>query len=156
MKVIYDRVSSDYLYPLSKEDIAQLKKIVSEDDLAKLRTLEFGCNTKTTQEGRTVRRGRFYDIRINFCMKNFSTLILSDDKKYIEQIKSFSGNFDLKSRLITWKLADAKRYALFILLHEIGHIHYSENYSQSKLSGPPSKAEEQWCDRYAMEKIQQL
>ena len=153
MKITYDKVSSEYMYPLSKESIAQLKNIVSAEDIDKIRTIEFGCNTKTTQEGRTVQRGRFYDIRINFCLKNLSSLILSDDKKYIEQIKSFSGSIDHKTRLITWKLADARRYALFLLLHEIGHVIYSEHHSTSKLSGPSSKAEEQWCDSYAMQKI---
>jgi hypothetical protein len=156
MKIIYDKVSSDYLYPLSKDDISQIKKVVAPEDLDKLRTIEFGCNTKTTQEGRTVLRGKFYDIRINFCLKNLSSLLLSDDKKYLDQIKSFAGNVDQKNRLITWKLVDAKRYASFLLLHEIGHVIYSEHHSQSKLSGPPSKTEEQWCDRYAMQQIQEL
>ena len=76
MKIIYDKVSSDYLYPLSKDDIALGKKVVASEDLDKLRTIEFGCNTKTTQEGRTVQRGKFYDIRINFCLKNLNSLIL--------------------------------------------------------------------------------
>ena len=156
MKVIYNQVSSEYLYPLSKGDISQIKKVVASEDLDKLRTVEFGCNTKTTQEGRTVQRGRFYYIRINFCLKKLSTLILSEDKKYLDQIKNFGGCVDQKSNLITWRLSDAKRYGLFLLLHEIGHVIYSEYHSQSKLKGPPSKAEEQWCDRYAMEKIKQL
>lgn len=156
MKIIYDKVSSEYLYPLSKEDIAKIKKIISAEDFSKIRTIVFGCNTKTTQEGRTVQRGRFYDIRINFCLKNFNTLILSDEKKYIDQIKSFTDSVDKKTRLITWRLDDAKRYALFLLLHEIGHVIYSEHYSPSKLKGPSSKAEEQWCDHYAMQKIQEL
>lgn len=156
MKIIYDKVSSDYLYPLSKDDICQIKKVVESEDLGKLRTIEFACNTKTTQEGRTVQRGKFYGIRINFCLKNLSSLLLSKDKKYIDQIKSFAAIIDQKSRLITWKLADAKRYALFLLLHEVGHVIYSEHHSQSKMSGPTTKDEEQWCDSYAMQKIQEL
>jgi hypothetical protein len=156
MKIIYDQVSSDYLYPLSKDDIAQIKEVVPSEDFAKLRTIRFGCNTKTTQEGRTVFRGNFYDIRINFCLRNLSSLLLSDDKKYLDQIKSFAANVNQKTRLIKWKLADAKRYAFFLLLHEVGHIVYSEHHSQSEFSGPSSKAEEQWCDSYAMNKIQEL
>jgi hypothetical protein len=154
MKIIFDKVSSEYLYPLSKEDIAQIKKVVSSEDIDRLRTIEFGCNMKTTQEGRTVQRGSFYDIRINFCLKNMTTLVLSEDKKYIDQIKSFAGYVDMKSRLITWKLDDAKRYALFLLLHEIGHVIYSEHQSQTRLCGPSSKAEEKWCEHYAMQKLQ--
>jgi mRNA-degrading endonuclease RelE of RelBE toxin-antitoxin system len=156
MKIIYDKVSSGYLYPLSKSDVNKVKNVVSVEDINKIRTIEFGCNIKTTQEGRTVQKGKLYDIRINFCLKNFNSLVLSDDKKYIDQIKSFSGMVDKESRLITWKLADAKRYVLFLLFHEIGHVIYSEHYAKNKLSGPTSKIEEQWCDGYAMQKIQEL
>ena len=156
MKISYDKVSSDYLYPLSKDGVAQIKKVVSAEDIDKIRSIEFGCNTKTTQEGRTVQRGRFYDIRINFCLKNLSSIVLSDEKKYLDQLKSFAGSVDQKTRLITWKLADAKHYALFLLLHEVAHVIYSEHHSSGKFSGPPSKAEEQWCDSYAMQKIQEL
>ncbi|MEN6290765.1 MAG: hypothetical protein ABFD07_01955 [Methanobacterium sp.] len=153
MKIIYDKVSPEYSYPLSKDDVAKIKKFVKSENISKLRTIEFGCNTKTTQEGRTVQRGKYYDIRINFCLKNMSSLILSENKKYIDQIRLFAGSVDFESRLITWNMADAKRYALFLLLHEIGHIIYSERHSQNNLSGASSKHEEQWCDRYAMEKI---
>jgi hypothetical protein len=156
MKIIFDTVSSEYLYPLSKCDVARIKEVVNSEELNKLRKIEFGCNTKTTQEGRTVQRGKYYDIRINFCLKNLSSLILSEDKKYIDQIKRFASNVDIKSRLITWELAEAKRYALFLLFHEIGHVIYSEHHLQNKLNGPSSKAEEQWCDSYSMQKISEL
>jgi len=156
MKIIYNNVSSEYLYPLSKEDVVKLKQIIPEEDFNKIRTVEFGCNTKTTQEGRIVQKGRFYEIRINFCLKNFCTLLLSDDKKYIAQLNVFTKSIDQKTRLVTWKLADAKRYALFLLLHEIGHVVYSEHHSTYKLNVPTSKVEEQWCDNFAMQKIHEL
>jgi hypothetical protein len=156
MKIIYDRLSSSYLYPLSKVDIAKVKKVVSAEDINKIQTIRFGCNITTTQEGRIVHKGKIYEIRINFCLNNFNTRILSEDKKYIDQIRSFSGRVDQKSKLITWQLADAKRYALFLLFHEIGHVIYSEHHSQNYMIGPSSKKEEQWCDSYAMQKIQEF
>ncbi len=156
MKIIYNKVSAEYLYPLSKSEAAKVKNVVSIEDINKIRLIEFGCNTRTTQEGRTVQKGNYYDIRINFCLKNYSSLILTDEKEYINQIQRFSGIVDKKTRLIKWKLADAKRYAIFLLFHEIGHVVYSEHYSNNKLIGSSSKAEEQWCDSYAMQKIQEL
>ena len=79
MKIAYDKLSSDYLYLLSKNDIAKVKSVVSPEVINKIRTLEFGCNLKTTQEGRVARSGSVYDIRINFCLKKLNSFILSDD-----------------------------------------------------------------------------
>jgi len=155
MRIIYNKVSPEYVYPLSKDDINKAKGIVPAGDLAKLRTIEFGCNNKTTQEGRIVQRGRFYDIRINFCLNNCTSLILSDDRPYIEQIERYGGLIDHKARLITWKLADAKRYALFLLFHEIGHLVYAEHHLGGTLERRTSKNEEIWCDTYAAKKTRE-
>jgi len=152
MKIIFDRLSSGYIYPLSKKEIIQATNIVSSNDLEKIRIIRFGCNTKTTQEGRTVQHGNFYDIRINFFLKEFTSIILSDDKSYINHLKIFTNGVDQKTRIISWELAEAKRYALFLLFHEIGHVIYSEHHSSMKMTSQ-TKNEEQWCDRYAMQTV---
>ena len=83
-------------------------------------------------------------------------MILSNEKTYIEQIKKFGGIIDFNYRFVRWKLPNAKRYALYLLLHEIGHLIFSENYTDEKLQGDSSKTEEQWCDKYAMGKLQEI
>ena len=155
MRIVYSKVSPEYVYPLSRDDVNKVKGIVSAGDLAKLRTIEFGCNRRTTQEGRIVQRGRFYEIRINFCLNNCTSLILSDDRPYIEQIERWGGLVDRRTRLITWKFADARRYALFLLFHEIGHLVYAEQHLAGTLEGRTSKSEEMWCDTYAMKKTRE-
>ncbi|GBC59925.1 hypothetical protein DENIS_0867 [Desulfonema ishimotonii] len=156
MKICYDNVSSDYSYPVSKKDIGEIKKIILPEITDKIRVIRFGCNTKTTQEGRIVKQGRVYDIRINFCLNNNRSLILSDRKKYIKEIKQFGGSPDFKSGFITWKLNDAKRYSFYILFHEIGHIAFCEKYLNGNQGTKNSSAEEQWCNNFSMKLIREL
>ena len=47
-------------------------------------------------------------------------------------------------------------YALYLLIHEIGHIVFSINYGNSQFAGRGSVPEEQWCDNYAEEKVKGL
>jgi len=156
MKILYDTVTKEYLYPLSKKDIVELKKYIPSEIIEKIKCIRFGCNTKTTQEGRTVKRGRFYDIRINFCLKNLQSLMLSDRKDYIEEIKEFCGKVDIETRMITWSLPYAKRYASYIFLHEIGHITYCEKYFEGQLNKKNSTKEELWCNNYSKQLIRKI
>jgi len=153
MKVTYDSVTSEYLYPLSKSDITSIRDLVSQDIWARIRSIRFGCNTKTTQEGRVVQHGRFYDIRINLCLNNFRSTLLSDKLSYINQISHFGGVVDTNKHIVSWRLNDAKRYSLFLLLHEIGHILFSANFTSSRRG---LDSEEQWCDNYAVERLKQF
>jgi hypothetical protein len=156
MKLIYDKVSSEYLYPLSKLDIVKLKSVVPLDVISKIRCIRFGCNTKTTQEGRVVQHGNVYDIRVNFCLNNMKTLILSDNKKYIAQINKFGGIVNFDTRCVAWRLNDAKRYALFLLLHEVSHVIFALDYGNKQLAEVASNNEEEWCDNYALNKLQEI
>jgi hypothetical protein len=156
MKIKYDSVSEEYLYPISKSDIETLKTVVRKDIWSRIRGIRFGCNTKTTQEGRTVQHGMSYDIRINYCLNKGRSLALSDSKSYIDQIKRFGGVFSLDAGMITWSLSHARWYAIYLVLHEIGHIVFSIEYGNNQFSGRGSVSEEQWCDSYAYKKIMEL
>jgi len=153
MKILYDAVSSEYIYPLSKKDISRVKELILPELLEKIRKIRFGCNTRTTQEGKTTQYGNSYEIRINFCLNNSKTLLLSDNNKYKDQIKEFGGVIDNKARLITWGMKNARRYALFLILHEIGHIVYCDKYLKGNMDTKGSLAEEQWCDNYAIDNL---
>ncbi len=153
MKIIYDNVSSEYIYPLSKKDITLLKECVPLGVIERIKSIRFGCNNKTTQEGRLIQYGHYYDIRINFCLNNMRSLILSEGKKYLDQIKYFGGIVDLSKRHIIWKLDNAKKYMLFLVFHELGHIIYCDTFLNGKMESRSSSAEEHWCDKYALEKV---
>lgn len=97
-----------------------------------------------------MQRGDCYDFGINFCLKSLSSIILSNGNAYISQIKMFASCVDRVGGLVNWKVHEAKRYALFLLFHEIGHIVCSESHLLIKMTVPASRIEEQWRDRYAM------
>lgn len=156
MKVSYDKISPDYVYLLSRIDLAILSGIVSPSSLAVIMGIRFGCNTKTTQEGRIVQRGGRYEIRINFCLKNNRSRLLSAKKTYQRTIDYFGGKIDRETGLIVWSPESAKRYAFYLLFHEIAHAVYCEQFKGGKLEGHGSPTEESWCDEYAAGALKKL
>ncbi len=158
MKISYDKVSSDYLYPLdSKSDLDEFKKKIEDYILEKILQIRFGCNWRTTQEARLVQRGENFDIRINFCLKDYRSPILSDKKDWVRTIEKFGGALDLSRSTVMWSLASAKRYSLFLLLHEVGHIAYCIKHFGGRLTNRKgSNAEERWCENYALDTINEM
>jgi hypothetical protein len=163
MKILHDSVSSEYRFPLSKRDIGKIKGYIPSDIWNAILYMRFGLSKKTSRAGRMVKRGRFYSIRMNFCLKqiqgNLQSHILFDDKRYIENIKRYGGKPNLKTRTIGWNLQDAKRYALYILLHEIGHAVYTERDLPGSISGGYRKGfpeEEEWCDNYSAQLVSRI
>lgn len=153
MKVIYDTIAPGYIFPLSKKDIDSIKKNIQPEIIEQISYIRFICNTKTTREGRLVKDAGKFNIRINFCLNNNRSLVLSDDKQYLQEIKQFGGAVNLKTRYITWDIDSAKRYAKFVLLHEIGHIMFAEQLMNGQMSLRSTAAEEQWCNNFALENI---
>jgi hypothetical protein len=157
MKISYDNISGEYSYPLSKKDIGIIKRNISAKYIGQIYSIRFGCNTKTTQEGRIVKRGDTYEIRINFCLNKMRSPLLSEKKQYISQIRSYGGVIDLSQRCIGWNLSTAKRYALYLLLHEISHIIFCDEQMGGEFNGRKgSLREEQWCDDMASNLLQQI
>ena len=156
MKVSYDKISKDYSYPISRTDLDKLHGVVTPSLLAAVSVIRFGCNTKTTQEGRTVQRGNQYEIRINFCLRINRSRLLSSEKTYERTIQSFGGQIDKGANLITWPTGGAKRYAYYLLLHEVAHVAYCERFKEGRLEGHGSPTEEAWCDKYASDNLRQL
>jgi len=77
MKILYDSVSAEYVYPVSKKDVRRIRDHVPSEMLKLVSRIRFGCNSRTPREGRTVKRGKLYDIRINFCLKRAGGRLLS-------------------------------------------------------------------------------
>jgi len=163
MKILYDGVSSEYRFPLSKGDIGKVRNYIPSEIWNAIRYTRFGFSAKSSRAGRTVKRGRFYSIRVNFCLKqvkgNLESPILFDDKRYIENLKKYGGKPNLTTSTVDWQIQDAKRYAFYILLHEIGHIVYAEEglpggTSRGWRRGCPK--EEEWCDNYSAQLMHKM
>ncbi|MEQ1919623.1 MAG: hypothetical protein ABL955_10520 [Elusimicrobiota bacterium] len=150
MKIEYDSAEA-YTHPLSKTDVQLLRPLIVDSVMEKIAHIRFGCNQKTTQEGRTVQRGPKFDIRVNFCVKSNQGLLLSTKSDYTKIIIRCGGKLDLKNNVVTWTSAGAKLYAAFLLLHEIGHIVHCDTYSGGQFNGSrPANNEERWCDDFAL------
>jgi hypothetical protein len=157
MKILFDQVGRSYKYPLSRKDIQVLKMHVEDHLLQKIKKIRFGCNTRTTQEGRIVKKGSIYEIRINFCLSDSNrSMVLSDNKKYLREIQKFGGVVNSKERCIEWDVESAKLYAFYVLLHEIGHIYYCEDMMGGKIADKTSAKEEKFCDNYSMEIVKKI
>ncbi len=158
MQIIYDKVSTDYIYPLgARSDIDELKGKIDDHLLNKISKIRFGCNLKTTQEARLVQRGEKFEIRINFCLKEYRSPIITDKKDWLQTIEKFGGKPDPKRNTVQWSLESAKKYSLFLLMHEIGHIVYCFKHFGGKLTNRKgSSTEEKWCEDYALNKINKI
>jgi hypothetical protein len=75
-------------------DLDKIHGIVAPSLLIAVASIRFGCNTKTTQEGRTVQRGNQYEIRINFFLKNNKSKLLSTERSYQRTVEGFGGKID--------------------------------------------------------------
>lgn len=149
MKIMYDNVSSDYSYPLSRRDVTKILKHLPRCIVEKIDGIRFGCNTRTTQEGRVVQRGDLYELRINICLRGNRTILPSRRKDYLAQLQSFGAAVDPQVGIAAWDLLDAKRYATYILLHEVGHIQFCETHLSGEMGYMNPRTEERWCDDYA-------
>jgi hypothetical protein len=156
LKIEFDSAAT-YTHPLTKADVQRLLPLIGDHITARIAHIRFGCNQKTTQEGRTVQRGPRFDIRINFCVKSDVGLLLSQASSYLNIIKACGGKVNIENNSTSWTSASAKRYAAFLLLHEIGHIAYCETFAQGDMLGSrPGSNEEHWCDDYAQRLLPQV
>jgi len=123
----------------------------------RISTLRFRHNAQTTQEGTTRRIGDSYEVTVNFCLKNYRSRILNvKNKKYLNEKKRFGGSIDLENREVRWSPSNAKRYATFLLLHEIGHVAYYEKYLDLRTDNGSTKKEEDWCDTFSVRTMKKL
>ena len=112
----------------------------------------------TTQEARIVAKGDSYEIRINFCPREGRTRLLSQRPAWTSIVREIGGVIDPEKGQVSWPGDSARRYTLLLLFHEIAHILYAgRSRGGGGLSAfKSSAAEEAWCDRFAMESMQEV
>ena len=160
MKIVYDSVSSEHVYPLTKADVARVRDHVPSEIWEAIHYIRFGCSGNSTHTGRMRRRGSSYRIRVNFCLKTvdgqFQSPLACETKGFLENVKRHGGRPDLSTRIITWDFESARRYAMYVLLHEIGHVVYAESNLPGSMSHRQISREEQWCDSYSTRLVRKI
>jgi len=154
MKIEFEKITEPYCYPISAADVKQiLNEFVPAEILPKLVKMHFGCNQQTTQEARIVGRGSNFEVRINFCLKDGKTKLLSEKRDWCGIVELCGGSIDKPLQSVTWKPDAAKKYTAFLIAHEIAHIAYAEQNGQSGFSGKSSASEEAWCESFAKDVV---
>jgi hypothetical protein len=160
MKISYDKIPSGHLHPLAREGVEKIRDALSSEVVHVIREIRFAYNGKTTQEARVVKRGKLYEIRLNFCLTDtggcLRSRMLSDEEGYLDEIRKHGGRPDPSTKVIDWDMEHAKRYACYVLLHEIGHVIYLERYAGSRPVGKAQAREEKWCDSFSATLLKRL
>jgi hypothetical protein len=153
----FDVVAKGDRHPLTRDDVQHLlSRLYAEvpEIEGLVSALRFGCNFRTTQEGRLAQRGGQYEIRINFCLREGTSRIVSDTDSWLKWVKMCGGRPSLKDKIVRWDEGPAKRYAAFLLFHELAHIVYALRNSSFELGrwrGSPE--EERFCDQWAAQSL---
>ncbi len=158
MKIEFDNIVPPYFFPLSATDVKQIfAECVPREILPKLAKVHFGCNQQTTQEARIVGRGSKFDVRINFCPKDGKTKLLTEKREWRNLGEYYGGIIDKKGQFVLWTREAAKKYATFLILHEVAHIVYAQRHGFAKLNRPKSSpTEESWRDAFAESLLSKL
>jgi len=160
MKISYDKVTADHLYPLSEVDVERICRVIPSEIVNLIGEIRFAINRKTTQEGRLAKRGKLYEASVNFCLTDvggrLQSRMLSDRKRYVDEVRTYGGKPNPARKVIDWDLQHAKRYACYVLLHEMGHITYLERYADAGSVGKAHSKEEKWCDSFSAALVKRL
>jgi hypothetical protein len=158
MKIEFDKIAPPYRFPLSATNVKKiLAECVPPEILPKLARVHFGCNQQTAQEARIVGRGTKFDVRINFCPKEGRTKLLTENREWCNLVEYVGGSIDKKGQFVLWTHEAAKKYAAFLIVHEVAHIVYAQRHGFAKLNGPKTfPAEESWCNAFAKSMLSKL
>src|SRR5262249_17908909 len=80
----------------------------------------------------------------------------SEVTDYLGVIQTLGGDIDRDNKRIVWTKATAGKYALWLILHEIGHIAYADRNSCGEFRGRTSTTEESFCNSFAWTALSQL
>lgn len=154
-RVRFDVITKEHRYPLAREDVRRaLEELFNEapDMREVIRSVRFGCSRHTAREGGIVQHGRWFDIRINFCLKEGRTRLLSTSKTWLRPVTKCGGAPDLPGGQVVWSNQAAATYAVFILFHEVAHVVYMRRSGEATFGGKVHGApeEERFCDEWAL------
>lgn len=155
MKITYDNHDICKV-SIRRDTIKKAVSMINATDVSKIRSIHIGYNKATTQEARIVQRGDIYDIRINCQTSNGLSKYSEMAKRNASIILKIGGTIDTSTNRIEWLPDVAQKYHLFLLLHEIAHIVFTNKFSDGSFSKKTSPQEEAWCDAFALDTLMKL
>lgn len=153
MQVTYVHLAEGRRHPLGQRAVRALVASVAQelgDGVDRVRSIHFGWNARTTQEGRVVERGSAFDIRVNFTIRGGRSPVRSFARGWVEPVTKCGGVIDAAAGVVQWSVSDAARYCSFIVLHELAHVVYGRERADGRLTARNSTREEAFCDEWAL------
>jgi hypothetical protein len=157
MKIEFGKIAPPYSFPVSTAEVKEIViQCILPEILPRIRKIHFGCNRQTTQEARIIGRSGNFEIRINFCLKEGKTKLLSEKRNWCDLVEACGGKIDKRQREVIWEPAAARTYTGLLIAHEVAHVAYAEKNGQSHFTGKTSASEEAWCDSFAKDVVGRL
>lgn len=154
-RITFDRVTERHRFAVTRPDVERALALAFQavpELRSQLRSVRFGCNTKTTQEGRISQRDlEVFEIRVNFCLEGDRSPVFGRTSVawWRRKVVSFGGALDPERNTVLWTDATAARYTMFILFHEIAHVVYMRRHGAAEFEGYGGGDEERFCDDWA-------
>ena len=150
MRISFGHVTGSKSYPLTRDEIRSVVTMLADDVAIAIVEIRYICSMHGYQLGRVVSRASGATITINFCTSGGVSQLLSRRRRYLDEIHACGGVVNLESGDVLWPSDSAKKYAVYVLAHEIGHLAYAKKYGNNRLDGRhKGGGEEKWCDAYA-------
>jgi hypothetical protein len=153
MRIRFDVVTPEHRYPLPRKEALHALSCAYEVEPGlrdAIRSVRFGCNRTTAQEGRITSRGPRFDVRVNFCLEDGRSRQISTRPNWTRPVLACGGVLEPETGYVTWSEPAARQYAAFILFHELAHVLYLRRSGASALEGKGGSDEERFCDDWAV------
>ena len=153
MIISFDRLAGEYVYPVSRSDVARALNAIADQwqGKSRLKSVRFGCSRDTTREARIVQRVGALDIRVNFCLKGWRTKDIGITRRWKRIVLDCGGVIEKEAGTVKWDPNSARRYAILLIYHEVAHVVYGERHGHAGLvDSRGGGAEEKWCDEWAV------
>jgi hypothetical protein len=156
MEILYNRIAGPHRYPMARVDVERAVELLYPSVRGRLAAIRFICSNNSTRLARLVTRKSGSTITINFCTQDDVSRLASNRNDYLRQIRACGGEPSVEEGKIRWSPESARRFAVFLLSHEVGHLLFAERMGEDVgRRDRGSAAEEAWCDSFALESVRQ-
>ncbi len=157
MRLTYARLPAERRHPLGRDAVRRLLAETAPEApalLSRVRAIHFGWNGRTTQEGRIVQHGAFFEIRINFTVEGERSRLLRSDARWLRGVTRCGGFASAESGWVSWPAGSAEQYCSFLILHELAHAVYAQSRTHGAIVGwGGASQEESFCDEWALSRV---
>lgn len=156
MHIRYIKPPDGVRHALDREDVRRLGEVLPADIIRRIKLIQVYYNGRSKRQGQVSFIGSRIIVRINFSPKDGRSSLKHLPAKDLRFIEQLGATLNRDSCHVVWRGESARRYALFILLHELSHALFKDVFPLAAENQHGSCFEESWCDAKAMELLHTL